>query len=194
MGPQWVTPVLLDKENGIVSYTDLFAETILNYSFHIGVHTYPSKFQAGLELIQDRKKFNLYYLLQWPQTGSSHWDHSYVSYRVGLGANVRYHFGQFYLQAAGSYMNEISSESESVFHEPGAPSDYYDGEYTTNSGWLLSAGIGYAWTNDGRLSSLLSFGYDTAEHEFNDEQFSQYWKVRNNIIGFTVNYQLNKNP
>jgi hypothetical protein len=194
LGPQWTLPVLTDQDIGLLTDSELATEAILNYAFHLGIHTLPSAFQAGLEIIQDRKKFNVYYPLYWPQTGSSHWDHYYISYRLGLGANVRYNFRRFYLQGAANYMNEISNESQEILHEPGAPSHYLKGEYGANSGWLFTADIGYVWTRDGRISSALSFGYDSAKHEYSDDQYLQYWTVRNNIIGLMINYQLNKNP
>jgi len=194
LGPQWTLPVIKDYEVGIVTNSKPSAQAILNYTFHLGIHTHPSAFQAGLEIIQDRKKFNVYLPLFWPSQEKSQWDHIYTSYRLGLGANVRYHIGNFYLQAAASFMNEISTETQVILHEPGAPSRYFDDEYTADSGWLLNATIGYILTPDGRLSTSLNFGFDTAEHEFNNDQYVHHWTVRNNMIGLMINYQLNNNP
>ena len=192
IGPQFVIPVITEYEVGISSNNKPEEEAKIAYHFHVSIRTHPAKFQAGLELIQDLKRFNIYLPLYWPSQEESQWNNYYSSYRLGLGAHLRFNFGSFFIQGGAAAMNEFSYSSLVEIEEPGAPGHELNETYSSKSGLLLNAGIGIKGENS-RFSTDLSFGYDTAVHEFDNEIYAQHWKVRVNLVRLSINYRLN-NP
>lgn len=190
-GPQLGIPVITEYQVGLTGFDEPRTEAKFAYTFHLAIRTHPAKFQIGLELIQDLKRFNIYLPLYWPSMEESHWDNSYSSFRLGLGAHLRYHFGIFYVQGGLAHMEEFSNTSQVIIEEPGAPDHVFDEGYSPESGLLINASIGLKG-NTSRFSTALGFGYDTSVNEFNHEEYAHYWKVRINIISLTLNYQFNR--
>ena len=190
IGPQWSIPVITDYDVGLLGNDEPSKQGQIGYSFHLAVRTHPANFQAGLELLQDLKRFNIYLPLYWPSMETSHFNNAYTSYRLGVGTHLRYNFNNFYIQGGIAYMEEFSYATHVEFEEPGAPGHVYDESYSPDSGLLINAIIGIK-DNSERFSAGLGFGYDAAIHEFNHEQFEHYWKARVNIVSLTINYRLN---
>ena len=190
IGPQLSIPVITEYEVGLVGNNKPSTQGQFGYSFHLAIRTHPAHFQAGLQLLQDLKRFDVYIPLHWPSMESSHWNNAYTTYRLGLGTHLRYNFERFYVQGGLAYMEEFSNTTHVMVEEPGAPGFTYDESYSSDSGVLIKASIGIKDNSD-RLSADLGFSYDAAIHEFNHELFAHYWKARVNFISLTLNYRLN---
>lgn len=191
-GPQWSIPVILDSEVGSFG-TNPGKESRLNYTFYATIRTHPSTVQAGMELIHDRKQFNIYLPLLWPSQETSQWEHIYTAYRIGIGAHARLNANRYFIQAGAANMFTLSQDTEIYYEEPGVGKTIVDEEYSSKNGWFIQLKLGYKWHSSERLTTSLGYGIDTSEYQYESNESQRYWKVRTNMLNLTLNYRLN-NP
>jgi hypothetical protein len=171
----------------------------LGYSFHLSIRTHPSKFQAGLDLLQDKINLNVYYPVYFPSDypdhwGDSRWTTNYEAFRFGIGAHLRLNFHSAFTEFGIAYMNPVAEEVTDAITSWNENIKNENVSYDGKSGVTLRAIFGTRFMAEkwNRFSWHVGVSYDTGLNEFQDETFQRSWSYHNMAYTGSINFQLNK--
>ena len=199
LGPQFSSGVLTDVE--IPGSPELSAEPGgPGYFFHLTVRSHPAKFQAGLDLLQDKTNVMVSYPVYFPadypdHIGDSKWTTHYETFRFGVGAHLRLNFSTAFTELGFAYLNPVSETITDEITSWNGEYDKHDNvSYDGNSGLTLRALFGTKFGNGRwkRLSWHAGISCDTGLNYFRDETFQRSWSFYNLSCMANLNFQLNK--